>query len=92
VLDHDDNVAVALENLKAGTELASVGPVVVTVRETIRAGHKVAIRPIERSGAVIKYGEVVGIASVSIAPGAHVHVHNVASSRLPGPERNSAPS
>jgi len=33
---------------------------------------------------VYKYGEVIGIAIRAIPVGAHVHVHNVLSARLPG--------
>ncbi len=29
-----------------------------------------------------KYGEVIGIATAAIEPGAHVHVHNLVSARL----------
>ncbi len=42
-------------------------------------GHKYAIRPIEPGGNVIKYGMPIGHAKVRIAPGEHVHTHNLAS-------------
>jgi altronate dehydratase len=90
VLDAADNVAVALENLDAGAEtgVEAPGGEMIRAREAIRAAHKVAIRSIAAGQPVIKYGEVIGVASAAIAPGAHVHVHNVASGRLPGPERD----
>jgi altronate hydrolase len=49
-------------------------------------GHKFAVRPIREGDAVSKYGQIIGFAGRAIAAGEHVHVHNVASSRLPGPE------
>ena len=43
--------------------------------------HKVAIKAIPKGGQIVKYGEPVGIATADIAPGEHVHVHNVISGR-----------
>lgn len=82
-LDDADNVAVALVELAPGERLELVGRSVV-VRERIRAGHKVALERVEVGGELIKYGEVVGIATSRIGAGAHAHVHNVVSARLSG--------
>lgn len=43
----------------------------------IPAGHKVALRPIRVGEAVIKYGDPIGRATQDIAPGEHVHTHNL---------------
>jgi len=75
-----DNVATALETLVAGREI-DVNGLTVVVREPIPSGHKVAVRPIPAGEVVIKYGSPIGTATAPIAPGEHVHVHNVASSR-----------
>ena len=75
-----DNVATALETLVAGREI-DVNGLTVVVREPIPSGHKVAVRPIPAGEVVIKYGSPIGTATAPIAPGDHVHVHNVASSR-----------
>src|SRR5262249_29928844 len=40
-------------------------------------GHKLALRPIHKGEPVLKYGQIIGFASADIAPGSHVHVHNV---------------
>ena len=53
----------------------------VTVVEPIAPGHKVALTDIAVGQPVIKYGSPIGTASAAIAAGAHVHTHNVASSR-----------
>jgi altronate dehydratase len=79
-----DNVAVAVAPLAAGEELELQG-VCVTVREPIPFGHKLALRDLGSGGEVVKYGEVIGVATAAIAAGRHVHVHNVSSRRLPGP-------
>jgi len=44
-------------------------------------GHKIAILPITKGEPIMKYGEKLGIASVDIVVGAHVHVHNLESVR-----------
>src|SRR5262249_45256000 len=75
-----DNVATALETLDAGRAVG-VGGVDVVVREGIPRGHKLALRAIRAGEAVVKYGSPIGMASADIAPGSHVHTHNVASTR-----------
>jgi altronate hydrolase len=75
-----DNVATALEALVAGRQI-DVNGLTVTVREPIPSGHKVAVRTIPAGTVVIKYGSPIGTATAAIAPGDHVHVHNVASAR-----------
>ena len=84
VLDPADNVAVAVVALDEGERLELDGQAVTTI-EPIRFGHKLALAPIPAGADVLKYHEVIGRASADIAPGAHVHVHNVVSARLPGP-------
>jgi hypothetical protein len=85
VLDPADNVAVAVQAIDAGVAVP-LGDVVVTTAEPIRFGHKLAVVAIPAGGDIIKYDEVIGRASAAIAAGAHVHVHNVISARLPGPK------
>jgi hypothetical protein len=80
VISDRDNVATALEPLDAGRCL-EVNGVSVTTTQRIASGHKMALRPIAAGEAVIKYGSSIGLASADIPAGAHVHTHNVASSR-----------
>lgn len=79
-----DNVAVALSDLAAGALLElSEGPVGggLKSRAPIPFGHKVAILAIPRGQPVTKYGAPIGVATEDIAPGQHVHVHNLRSVR-----------
>jgi altronate dehydratase len=79
-----DNVAMALSDLPAGAplELADGGaPLGIATREAIPFGHKVALAPIRCGESVIKYGASIGLAKADIAPGQHVHVHNLRSVR-----------
>jgi altronate hydrolase len=72
----DDNVAVAVDACAAGAEIAADGDT-VRVLEDIAAGHKVAVRRIEKGREVVKYGFPIGIAVEPIEPGAWVHSHNL---------------
>jgi altronate hydrolase len=72
----EDNVAVAARSVSAGQELEH-GGARLTVAARVGMGHKLALRPIKKGEAVYKYGQVIGFASRDIAPGEHVHVHNV---------------
>ncbi len=66
-----DNVVVALVPLAAGDALAGV-----TLAADVPAGHKVAIKSIAIGDAVVKYGYPIGVASIPIAAGDHVHTVN----------------
>ena len=67
-----DNVAVAIEPLKAGETCLGV-----TLREEIPAGHKFSLCEIAEGENVIKYAFPIGHATVPIAAGSWVHTHNV---------------
>lgn len=71
-----DNVAVALRPIAKG-ETLPIGEFQVTTLEEIPQGHKVALKPIDAGGDVIKYGFRIGIAKEDIPAGGWIHVHNV---------------
>ncbi len=73
-LSPNDNVAVALQDIAKGE---GVAPAAITARAPIPRGHKLAIEAVDKDAPVMKYGQIIGFASEHIAPGAHVHVHNV---------------
>ncbi len=70
-----DNVVIARRQLLGGTELPEEG---VTVSGLVPPGHKIATRAIAAGEAVRRYNQVIGTATAAIAPGQHVHVHNLA--------------
>lgn len=80
VVSDRDNVATALELLEAGRSIVAGGRPIV-VRELIPPGHKIALVDIASGSPVIKDGSPIGTATTPIAAGAHVHTHNVSSSR-----------
>lgn len=75
-----DNVATALRALDPG-ETVEIDEARVTVASHVPFGHKVALRAIATNEPVLKYGETIGLAARDIAPGDHVHTHNVESQR-----------
>ncbi|MBC6407501.1 MAG: altronate dehydratase [Rhodobacteraceae bacterium] len=71
-LDPADNVAIARHRLAAGTQIETT-----TLAQPIAAGHKLAIAPIAKGEVVRKFSQTIGYALEDIAPGDHVHTHNV---------------
>ena len=84
VMKSVDNVCTVVGTVDAVTpvqfELAGQNGT-VTVTEPISFGHKFALRTIKKGEPVVKYGEVIGLATKDIEPGQHVHVHNLESCR-----------
>jgi len=70
-----DNVVIARRQLLGGTVLTEEG---VTVAGLVPPGHKVATQAIAAGEAVRRYNQIIGHATHGIAPGQHVHVHNLA--------------
>jgi hypothetical protein len=50
------------------------------------------MRTIPAGASVIKYGSAIGVATREIAPGTHVHTHNVSSARGRGDLPRSEPA
>jgi altronate hydrolase len=70
-----DDVVIARVQLLGGTRIESEG---ITVAGLVPPGHKVAVRGIRAGQPVRRYNQVIGLAKVDIAPGQHVHTHNLA--------------
>lgn len=45
--------------------------------QNVNFGHKIAIKEIKKGEEILKYGQVIGIASTDIKMGDWVHTHNV---------------
>lgn len=76
LIQPNDNVAVALTALPAGT-VCQAGETQVTLRQDVPAAHKVALTHIPAGEQVIKYGLPIGHATQDIQPGDYVHIHNI---------------
>jgi (2R)-sulfolactate sulfo-lyase subunit alpha len=82
----DDDVGVAVADLKAGAEVGAVtleGKFIAHVKlvNDVPLGHKVAMKDILQGKDVIEYGRVIGMASQAAPRGSHVHTHNLKTKR-----------
>jgi len=84
---HDlDNVATIFED---GVGLGAVLEILdkkgrktqLTAQFAIPYGQKLALKAISAGEPIIKYGEVIGLATAAIRAGDHVHIHNLESRR-----------
>jgi altronate hydrolase len=73
-IDPSDNVVIALRPVEPGQLVDGV-----VAREAIGAGHKLAATEIHAGEPVVKFGYVIGTATVDIPVGAFIHTHNVKS-------------
>ena len=87
-INPDDNTATALNDIEAGETISLVsksGPVgEMTAKQATPFGHKLAVIDIKKGDKILKYAEVIGLATQQISKGEHVHTHNVVSALLPG--------
>lgn len=82
LLHPEDSVFVLRAPVEAGETILVEGrPVAVPAR--LGLGQKIARRAIAPGEKVVKYGAPIGSATVPIAPGAHVHLHNLRSDYTP---------
>ena len=75
-LHANDDVVIARNEIPADTVLTRENNLRVAGR--IPAGHKIAVRAVEAGQPVKRYDQIIGFATQPIAPGEHVHVHNLA--------------
>jgi altronate hydrolase len=73
-LNAADDVVIACRDLEPGTSLLKEG---VVCKDAIPSGHKVATRAVAAGQPVRRYSQIIGFATQPIAPGQHVHVHNL---------------
>lgn len=83
LINPHDNVAVAVDDLKAGEIFTLENGLSVSPSVDIPRGHKVALTDIAEGADIVKYGAPIGKAKIAIPRGAHVHVHNL-STKLEG--------
>jgi altronate hydrolase len=74
-LHANDDVVIARQQLVSGTALLDEH---VKISGLIPPGHKVATRAIAVGDPIKRYNQIIGFAKRPIAPGEHVHLHNMA--------------
>jgi hypothetical protein len=86
-IDDRDNVATLTGDARKGEAVEVLSPdgkVILKAKplDDVAFGHKLSLRRIRKGEEIIKYGEVIGVASRAIPAGEWVHTHNVDSARL----------
>jgi altronate hydrolase len=76
-LHPSDNVVVAGANFNAGEAVDGCSTIPT---QLILSGHKMAVKAIAPGTSVLKFGQIIGQATCDIAPGQHVHEHNLSMS------------
>lgn len=78
----DDNVICLLRDHNAGERPLLANGEGPALTADVALGHKVALSAIAVHEAVVKYGARIGRATAAIAPGDHVHLHNLSGDGL----------
>ena len=81
IIDSKDNCATALEDIPQDKKI-ELKDKIIKINHNISLGHKFAINNIEKEDYIIKYGEIIGIATESISEGDWIHTHNIKSTYL----------
>ena len=87
-IDDSDNVATVTSEVKEGERVEILSPEGSVLDSPkvigdVPFGHKIALKSIARGEEIVKYGEIIGVASARIAVGEWLHTHNVESVRVP---------
>ena len=87
-IDERDNVATVTSDVGVGKVVEVLSPdgevlIMPRMKGEVSFGHKIALKSLEKGDKVVKYGEVIGVASSSIGIGVWVHTHNVESATVP---------
>ncbi len=69
-----DNVVIALADLPQGAVPDALG---FALPGPVPRGHKMATQDLTKGQNVIRYGQIIGIASTEIKAGDHIHSHNL---------------
>jgi altronate dehydratase len=69
-----DNVVIALKDLAVGAQPEGLD---VPLAGAVPRGHKIATRSIAKGSEVIRYGQIIGQATVDIPASTHIHSHNL---------------
>ena len=87
-IDKEDNVGTVTDEVDQEENLEVLGPegnIILKIKplEKIIFGHKIALKNFLPKDEIIKYGEIIGVATTGIEVGEWIHTHNVESGRLP---------
>jgi altronate dehydratase len=72
-----DPIAIAVQDITAGTALRAPGGGCLVAVDDVPAGHKIALRDLTPGETILRYGCRIGQASQPILAGSWVHTHNL---------------
>ncbi len=78
-INNCDNCAVLLADVKReeAVEVQTLaGTILLSARQDIAMGHKIALVSLDVDQPIVKYGEEIGRAGATIEAGGWIHVHN----------------
>jgi hypothetical protein len=78
-----DNIVVLTRHVDAGDSFEGITGETWTMTAHLDVGNKLAAVPIAAGDRVFKVGVPIGTATQPIAPGEHVHTHNLRSDYIP---------
>jgi len=91
-LGPQDNVAVALEAIRAGdavcVNVTGASPRTLVAVDDVPFGFKLALCQIPAGAPILKHGQTIGRSTSDIGAGRQVHVHNVNGIRVQGKARS----
>ena len=82
IIKDSDNCATSLEDLHEGIEIEVNANFSLKINDDVPLGHKFALKDIKRGQHVIKYNQIIGVATVDIKIGDWIHTHNIKSAYL----------
>ena len=77
VINPKDNIGVVISEIKSGDRVSTEGGVEIIAKTDVPKNHKITISTINKNDKVIKYGEIIGLATENIDAGVWVHTHNL---------------
>ena len=81
LMNLEDNCATALQQISKNSEI-KINDKIIKINQEILMGHKFAIEDINEGDSIIKYGEIIGVATKDIISGDWIHIHNIKSHYL----------
>ena len=78
----EDNCATSLTDIPKDEVIQINGNKTIKINHDIPMGHKFALKDINQSDLIKKYGQIIGIATEDIKEGDWIHTHNVKSHYL----------
>ena len=78
VMNPSDNCVTVIDRIEKGENIM-IGDETIKTLDLIPFGHKLAIKEVQKGEKIMKYGEIIGIATKDINKGEWIHTHNIKS-------------